>query len=110
MESVKPIKDTTYAAETQDGLVLIDFRSDWCPPCTAVDHALNHLATDTKLAQRVKFISLTVNQQPLIARALGVQSTPTVILKKNGEIVDAVIGPRSVTEFETLINKHLSGC
>ncbi|MCH5461272.1 thioredoxin family protein [Lactobacillus sp. LC28-10] len=107
MGSVKPIKDTAYAVETQDGLVLIDFRSDWCPPCTAVDRTLNYLATVTPFAQQVKFISLTVNQQPLIAQALGVQSTPTVILKKNGQIVDAVIGPRSATEFEILIKKYL---
>lgn len=107
MAAIKPIQDTTYAAETHAGLVLLDFRSDWCPPCTAVDRALTHLASQTELAQQVKFISLTVNRQPLIARALGVQSTPTIILKKNGQIVDAVIGPRSVTELETLIKKHV---
>lgn len=107
MELIKPIQDITYEQETQNGLVLIDFRSDWCPPCTAVDRVLVHLASDLRFAQQVKFTSLTVNRQPLIARALGVQSTPTVILKKNGQIVDAIIGPRSVTEFEALIIKHL---
>lgn len=107
MELIKPIQDITYEQETQNGLVLIDFRSDWCPPCTAVDRTLVHLASDLRFAQQVKFTSLTVNRQPLIARALGVQSTPTVILKKNGQIVDAVIGARSLTEFEALIIKHL---
>lgn len=107
MAVIKPIQDTAYERETQAGLVLIDFRSDWCPPCTAVDRALTDLASDSKLASQVKFLSLTVNQQPLIAQALGVQSTPTVILKKNGRIVDAVIGTRSVAEFKALIVKHL---
>ncbi|MFC6254562.1 thioredoxin family protein [Secundilactobacillus hailunensis] len=107
MAPIKPIQDTDYAAETRHGLVLVDFRSDWCPPCTAVDRVLTHLATATELAKRVKFTSITVNRQPLIAEALGVQSTPTVILKKDGQIVDAVIGARSVTAFEALIRKHL---
>lgn len=107
MTVIKPILDTTYAAETRDGIVLVDFRSDWCAPCTAVDRILRNLATDADFSQRVKFTSLTVNQQPLIATALGVMSTPTVILKKNGQIVDAVIGPRSAAAFEAFIRKHL---
>ncbi|GAX05995.1 thiol-disulfide isomerase [Secundilactobacillus pentosiphilus] len=106
MGPIKAIQDTTYEQETRNGLVLIDFRSDWCPPCTAVDRVLMQLAANPQLAQQVKFVSITVNRQPLIARAIGVQSTPTVILKKDGHIVDAVIGPRSVGEFKALIMKH----
>lgn len=107
MALIIPIRDTTYEQETRNGLVLIDFRSDWCPPRTAVDHVLTQLAAEPQLAQQVKFTSITVNRQPLIAQAIGVQSTPTVILKKDGRIVDAVIGPRSVRAFKVLIMKHL---
>lgn len=106
MALIKLIHDTTYEQETRNGLVLVDFRSDWCPPCTAVDRVLAQLATEKRLTQQVKFTSITVNREPLIAQAIGVQSTPTVILKKDGRIVDAVIGPRSVGEFRALLVKH----
>lgn len=107
MTRVIPIQDETYVAETGHGVVLVDFRSDWCPPCTAVDKALGTLVNDQGLKNQVKFTSLTVNQQPLIAKALGVQSTPTLVLKKDGQIVDALVGLHSAIEIRTLIKKYL---
>lgn len=105
---IKAIRDESYATETQSGVVIVDFRSDFCPACTTMDRILTQLAQTEQFESQVKFTSLTVNQQPQVARLIGVQSTPTMLIKKDGQIVDAVIGTRSLGEIKAKLAQHLA--
>ena len=105
---IKAIQDESYASETQTGVVVVDFRSDFCPGCTTMDHILTQLAQTEQFGSQVKFTSLTVNRQPQVARLIGVQSTPTMLIKKDGQIVDAVIGIRSLGEIRAKLARHLA--
>lgn len=104
---IKAIRDEAYATETQSGVVVVDFRSDFCPACTTMDRVLTQLARTTPFKSQVKFTSLTVNQQPQVAQLIGVQSTPTMLIKKDGQIVDAIIGTRSMGEVQAKLNQYL---
>lgn len=99
------IHDRDYAAATAQGLVVVDFRMDFCPGCERMDHVLTKLA-DT-YSDQVKFVALSVNQDFYVAEAIGVQSAPTILIKQNGQIVAHFIGYHPQAEVEAALNRLL---
>ncbi|WP_054717477.1 hypothetical protein [Lacticaseibacillus manihotivorans] len=75
MSKIQLIHDYEYAQATVTGLVVVDFRMDFCPGCERMDAVLSHLA---KLPQNqvVKFIALSINQDFQVAEASGSNVRP----------------------------------
>ena len=78
--------------------VLVDFWAEWCAPCYAVAPILEQLSTDYE--GQVKFGKLNVDDHGEIAGRYGIQSIPTLLFFKGGQVADRVIGavPRAVIE------------
>jgi thioredoxin 1 len=72
--------------------VLLDMWAAWCGPCRMVSPIVEELAGD--YAGRIKVGKLDVDAEPGIAAAFGVQSIPTIVLIKGGEVVAQAIGAR----------------
>jgi thioredoxin 1 len=104
---IKPISDEMYAKATKDGLAVIDFRMDFCSPCTAMDHILADVADDQRLNNRVKFLSITVNRHFEVAAALGIQHVPLVLVKRNGQIVNHLAGVHSGRQVTDMLLQYL---
>lgn len=88
-----------------DKPVLIDFWATWCGPCRAVAPIMDELAAE--FDGKAKICKLNVDDEGEIAQKFRIMSIPTVMLYKNGEMVDKVIGARSKDEFAKLIEKSL---
>lgn len=88
-----------------DKPVLIDFWATWCGPCRAVAPIMDELAE--AFDGKAKICKLNVDDEGEIAQKFRIMSIPTVMLYKNGEMVDKVIGARSKDEFAKLIEKSL---
>ncbi len=88
-----------------DKPVLIDFWATWCGPCRAVAPIMDELAEE--FDGKAKICKLNVDDEGEIAQKFRIMSIPTVMLYKNGEMVDKVIGARSKDEFAKLIEKSL---
>jgi len=97
--------DQTFRQETSQGLVLTDFWANWCGPCRMIAPVLEEI--DAEMGDKVKIVKLDVDQNQETAVQHGVMSIPTLILFKDGEVVDKVVGYRPKEELVEFINKHL---
>lgn len=85
--------------------VLIDFWATWCGPCQMVAPIIDQLATEYN--GRIKVGKINVDEQVNLASTYKVMSIPTIILIKNGQIIEKMIGVRSKSDLENLINKSI---
>jgi thioredoxin 2 len=74
-------------------LVLVDLWAPWCGPCRMVAPVLERLATE--YAGRLKVVKVNVDEAPQIQARYGVQGIPTLVLLRNGQEVDRVVGAAS---------------
>lgn len=85
--------------------VLVDFWASWCGPCRMVAPVVDQLADD--FAGRAKVGKVNVDEQNELAGKFRIMSIPTILIFKNGEVVEKIIGARSREEYASAIEKHL---
>lgn len=100
-------KDTSFQAEVMDSneLTLVDFWAQWCGPCIALGPTVEALATE--FDGKMKVGKLNVDENPETAMRFGIRNIPTILLLKNGEIVERFVGAQSKQTFAQAIEKHL---
>lgn len=91
------LTDSNFAAETQTGLVLVDFWAPWCGPCRMQTPILEQIVGQVEGA---KIVKLNVDDAGSVAAKFGVQSIPTLIVLKDGQPVKQFVG---VQQAATLI-------
>jgi len=85
--------------------VLVDFWAAWCGPCRMIGPIVEELADD--YSGRIVVGKLNVDEQSEVAGKYGVMSIPTLMLFKNGQIVEKVVGFRSKQDLVNIIDAHL---
>lgn len=102
----KAVTDSTFAPETDSGLVLIDFWATWCGPCRMQAPILEQLA-DGYEEDQLKIVKMDVDENPETPQTFGIMSIPTLLLKKDGEVVERAIGVHTKEQLESLIQPYL---
>jgi thioredoxin 1 len=95
--------DQTFNTETSEGLVLADFWAPWCGPCKMIAPVLEELDQEV---QEVKVVKLDVDENQETAGKYGVMSIPTLLVFKDGQVVDQVVGFQPKEALVELLNKH----
>ncbi|EOT47112.1 MULTISPECIES: thioredoxin [Enterococcus] len=99
------ITDATFAEETDKGLVLIDFWATWCGPCRMQAPILDQLSNEYD-EDALKIVKMDVDENPETPSSFGIMSIPTLLLKKDGEVVEKLVGVHTKDQLEAVIAAH----
>ncbi|MCR9144361.1 MAG: thioredoxin [bacterium] len=101
--AVKTFTDASYDQDTSNGVVLVDFWAEWCGPCRMVAPIVEELSGELP---DVTFAKLNVDENQQVAQKLGITSIPTLLLYKDGQVVDRVVGLQPKPKLKSFIEKH----
>ena len=99
------VTDSTYANFTENGVVLVDFWAPWCHPCLMLGPIVEELSNEY---DNVKIGKIDVDENPETSQQLGIRSIPTILIYKDGQIVEKHVGGASKAQLKSLIDKHLN--
>ncbi|TMI36910.1 thioredoxin [Candidatus Bathyarchaeota archaeon] len=100
------LSDASFSSEiSKYPLMVVDFWAAWCGPCRMVAPIIEQLAKE--YAGRVAFGKLNVDENPLTSGEFEVQSIPTLLIFRNGEAVDGIVGAVPKYQIESKIKAHL---
>ena len=104
-DNIIELTQDNFATELEDGRpLLVDFWAEWCGPCRMVAPVLDELADEMKDTVRIGKLNVDQNQE--LSMQYQVQSIPTFLLFKDGEVVDRMMGAMPKAAFENFIAKN----
>jgi thioredoxin 1 len=101
---IAEVNDTNFESEVLQSTepVLVDFWAPWCGPCRQIAPLVEQLAGEN--AGSAKVLKLNVDDAPNAAQSYGVSSIPTLMVFKNGEVVDRFVGLQPKARLQDAID------
>ena len=100
------ITDKPFNEETDKGLVLIDFWATWCGPCRMQAPILDQLEQEYD-EEEFRIAKMDVDENPETPQQFGIMSIPTLMLKKDGQVVEKAVGVHSKEQLRQMIDQYL---
>ncbi len=108
MGQTQPVTDGEFETEVLNSStpVLVDFWAEWCGPCKAIAPTLEELAGD--YGERLKVVKVDIDENQQKAQQYNIRSIPQLLLFKDGNEVDRIIGAVPKSQLTEKIEPHLS--
>lgn len=85
--------------------VVVDFGADWCGPCKQLDPILEEIAEENN--DKFKVFKINIDENPMVPQKFGVRGIPTIMLFKDGKLIDTKVGSLPKSALENWIESNL---
>ena len=103
----RDISETEFQQEVLDSSmpVLVDFTADWCPPCKMLSPIVDEIASQYEGKMHV--VTVDADANPQVIQQYGILGLPTLVLFKNGKVVERITGFKPKDKILGKLNEHL---
>jgi len=107
--NVKEATDSNFDSEVlkSNQVTLVDFWAEWCGPCRMLAPTIDALAE--QYAGKIKVMKMNVDLNQGTPGKFNIRGIPTIMVFKNGQAVDQLVGNQPKSAFESVIERHLTG-
>lgn len=99
------VSDQDFSQQISEGVVLTDFWAPWCGPCKMIAPVLEEI--NEEIGDNLKIAKLNVDENQETAGKYGVMSIPTLMIFKDGEMVEQIVGFQPKDQLQGLLEKHM---
>ncbi|MCK5375004.1 MAG: thioredoxin [Alphaproteobacteria bacterium] len=105
--SIQAVNDSNFEEEVvnADGPVLVDFWAEWCGPCRALMPVVEEIAGE--MADKVKIVKVNIDEATQTPGKYGLRGIPTLMLFKDGNVVDTRVGSLPKTQLTEWVEGNL---
>jgi thioredoxin 1 len=104
-EKIKVLTDADFGDSVKSGVVLVDFWATWCAPCRRLEPTVDQLAED--YTGRITVAKVDIDENPMTPGKFHVRGIPTLLLFKDGDLKETIVGLETKDKLAQLIDKHL---
>jgi thioredoxin 1 len=104
-EKVKTFTDANFGDEVKNGVVLVDFWASWCAPCRLIAPIVEQLAEED--TGKLTVAKVDIDENPMTPSKFMVRGIPTILIFKNGDLKETVVGLETKDRLAQMIDKHL---
>jgi thioredoxin 1 len=105
-KNIVTLTSDNFVNETSQGVVMVDFWATWCMPCKAMAPVIEEIAGQT--IGKVKVGKVDIDKNGTLANRFGIQSIPTILIFKDGVLVETFIGVQSKAALVNALSKYVA--
>jgi thioredoxin 1 len=105
-DKVKTFTDTDFDTAIKDGVVLVDFWAEWCAPCRRLAPTVDQLAEDYN--GKITVAKMNIDENPSTPTRFMIRGIPTLLLFKDGELKETIVGLAAKDDLVRVIDKHVA--
>ena len=102
-EQVLQLNDSNFVDQVAQGITLVDFWAPWCGPCRMQSPIIDEIAN--QVGGKAKVAKVNVDESTSVASSFGVQSIPTLLVLKDGQVVQKYVGVQSQDKLLDALNQ-----